>query len=67
MCHLLDRVVKWEAGHTATTAYQAPEYVLFHTAIDDCNMHVAGAGADMERSFGGDLANLENRWQLLGI
>ena len=64
MCHFFDRVVKWEASHTAPTAYQAPQDIFLHTTIDDCNMQVAGNGADMEGSFGGNLANLDSSQRL---
>ena len=58
MSDFVDRVVEWKASDTAPTANQASENVLLHATVDDSNMQITGARANVEWSFGGDFSNL---------
>lgn len=50
-------VVVWETSDAASAADKTPEDVFLHAAVDKGNVHIAGTGADVERGFGGHLAN----------
>ena len=58
MSDFMDRVVEWKASDTAPTANQASENVLLHATIDDSNMQITVAGANVKWSFGGNFSNL---------
>ena len=54
----MDWVVEWKASDTAPTANQASEDVFFHATIDDSNMQITVARANVEWSFGGNFSDL---------
>ncbi len=58
MSDFVDRVVEWKASDTAPTANQASEDIFLHATIDDSNMQITIAGANVEWSFGGNFPNL---------
>ena len=58
MSNLVDGVVEWKASDTAPTANQTSENVFLHAAIDDSNMQITVARANVEWSFGGNFSNL---------
>lgn len=58
MSNFVDRIVEWEASDAAPTANQASEDVFLHATIDDSNMQIAVAGANVEWRFGGNFSNL---------
>lgn len=57
---LVNGIIKGEAGDTGTTRNKTAQDVLFHTAIDESNMHVAERRAHMERSLSGHTTNQVN-------
>ncbi len=58
MSDFVDGIIEWKASDTAPTANQASENVLLHATIDDSNMHITVAGANVEGSFSGNFSNL---------
>lgn len=55
--HLVDWVVVREDSDAGTTVDQATEDVLLHTAVNHSDMALGVSSADVERSFGADLAD----------
>ena len=60
MSDFVDGVVEWKASDTTPTANQASENVLFHATIDDSNMQITVARANVEWGFGGNFSNLSS-------
>lgn len=55
--HLVDGVVEGEDGDTRATANQAPQDILFHTAVDDSDVRGGISSTDVERLLGADLTH----------
>ena len=58
MSDFVNGVVEWKASDTAPTANQASENVLLHATIDDRNMQITVARANVEWRFGRNFSNL---------
>ncbi len=54
---LMDGVVVWKACHRSPAADETAEDILFDAAVDDGDVGVARAGADVEGRFGADFGH----------
>ena len=69
----VDGEVVWKDCNACTATNQAAKDILFDTAVNDCYVHVAGRGADVEGSFGADfldeidLLRIDESFVLIGV
>ena len=60
MSDFMNWVVEWETSDAAPTANEAPKNILFHSAVDDGDVEITVAGANVKGGFCRYLTNLSS-------